>query len=109
MVCATSCLLEFGDAAAEILDLAALFGQFLRRGLELDALGVAAVFDRLDVVAGVGEPLLQRVDLRLQRDDLDLLRVGDAATARRAAPISLASSASLSASARSRLVHARSS
>ena len=39
-------LFELGDAAAEILDLAALFGEFLGRGLELDPLGVAAVFHR---------------------------------------------------------------
>ena len=66
-------LFELADAAAEVLDLAALLFQFLRRGLERGALDVAAVFGHLDVVAGIGEPLLERLDLGLERDDLDLL------------------------------------
>ena len=69
-------LLEFGSAAAEVLDAAALFTQLLRCVLELDPLGVAAVFHRLDLVAGVGEPVFQGVDLGLERDDLDLLGIG---------------------------------
>ena len=73
-------LFEVGDAAAEIFDPAALFGQFLRGGFEFDALGVAAVFHRLEFVAGVGEPFFQRFDLRLEGDDLDLLGIGHART-----------------------------
>ena len=42
-----------------------------------DALGFAAVFHRLDLAAGVGEPVLERFDLRLHGDDLDLLRIGE--------------------------------
>ena len=41
-------LFEFGDPATEIFDLSALFRQFMGGGLELDALGVAAVFHRLE-------------------------------------------------------------
>ena len=94
-------LLEFGDAAAEIFDLAALFGQFLGRRFELDPLGIAAVFHGLEFVAGVGEPLLQRLDLGLERDDLDLLGCRPVLERSSSSPISLASSASLSDSARS--------
>ncbi len=41
-------------------------------------LGVAAIFHGLEFVAGAGEPILERVDLGLQRDDLELLRIGQA-------------------------------
>ncbi len=71
-------LFEFGDATAEVFDLAALFRQFLCRGLEFDTLGVAAIFNRLDLVAGGIEPVLERLDLSLERDDVELLRVGEA-------------------------------
>ena len=32
-------------------------------------------FRRLDLLAGGGEPLLERLDLGLERDDLDFLRL----------------------------------
>ena len=70
-------LFEFGRAPAEVFDLAALFGEFLGRRLELEPLGIAAVFHGLDLFAGFGEPVLERLDLGLQRDDFDLLRVGE--------------------------------
>ena len=70
-------LLEFGDAAAEVLDPAALFRQFLRRGLQFDPLGIPAILDRLQFVAGSVQPLFQRLDLGLERDDFDLLGVGE--------------------------------
>ena len=71
-------LLELGHAARQALDLAAFLIQFLGGGAQLDALGLAAVFHRLDFFAGRRQPLFERLDLRLVRDDLDLLRVGEA-------------------------------
>ena len=70
-------LYELGDAMVEILEFDAFFHQFLRRRLELDALGIAAVFHRLQFVAGPVQPFFQRLNEILERDDLNVLGIGE--------------------------------
>ena len=60
---------------AEILDPPALSRQFLRRGFQFDPLRVPPVLDCLQLVARTVQPFFQGVDLRLERDDFDLLGV----------------------------------
>ena len=67
--------LELADARAEVLHVAALFGEFLAGFLAGFLLARVAVFGVLHLPVQVGDLILQIVDLRLQRDDLDALAV----------------------------------
>jgi hypothetical protein len=69
-------LLELGDAPPEIFDLAAFILQFLGGSLQLDPLGITAILDGFQLVASPIKTLLQGINLRLQRDDFDFLRIG---------------------------------
>ncbi len=69
-------LLELGDAPPEIFDLAAFILQFLGGSLQLDPLGITAIFDCFQLVASSFKMLLEGLNLRLQRDDFDFLRIG---------------------------------
>ena len=70
-------LLKVADAPGRILDPAALLQKPLRRRFQFYALSIPAVLDGLQLMAGSIQPFFQGIDLSLERDDLNLLGIGE--------------------------------
>ena len=68
--------LELADAGAEVLHRAALLGELLGGLLGRFLLARVAFLGVLHVLVEARDLILERVDLRLERDDLDALAVG---------------------------------